>query len=112
MSDFALAQEIVDLVYHNKDIRKIVVKLNESFTGEGNAVLDLTTVITEEDLVDLNDKNPDLDGWKKRLEQKVMDSFESMKFASKVEKWESFKYEFDWLKYKRFIHLKFFQNFK
>ncbi|MCA8926134.1 MAG: ATP-grasp domain-containing protein [Planctomycetes bacterium] len=37
-----LAQGIADLSAEAPDLRRVVVKLNESFSGEGNAILDLT----------------------------------------------------------------------
>ena len=41
---FDLVQELFNLWTRQPDLKKIVVKLNEGFSGEGNAILDLHTI--------------------------------------------------------------------
>jgi len=76
----------------NPDVSKVVVKLNDSFSGEGNAILDLGLVLSQEDIQNLaKEGNHFQDNLIPEMIEKVWKSFETMKFQSKVEKWHSFK---------------------
>ena len=51
-----LTNEIIKLLENNSDIKGLVVKLNESFFGEGNAILKLDFV-TPNELEELKGRN-------------------------------------------------------
>jgi hypothetical protein len=72
-----LIEAILQLWERHRDIKRMVVKLNEGFSGEGNALLDL----------------PPIDGHKMSREEKktvILKSLETMRFQAADENWANF----------------------
>eukprot|EP01059_Diplonema_ambulator_P028934 TRINITY_DN4796_c0_g1_i1.p1 TRINITY_DN4796_c0_g1~~TRINITY_DN4796_c0_g1_i1.p1 ORF type:complete len:608 (+),score=118.56 TRINITY_DN4796_c0_g1_i1:60-1826(+) len=72
-----LAEKIAALLKQDHKLRKMVVKLNEGFAGMGNALLDLTSISTDE-----RQKIP-----KAKLTGRVVTCLEKMEFCAKSETW-------------------------
>ncbi|HEY9810675.1 MAG TPA: peptide ligase PGM1-related protein [Halomicronema sp.] len=70
-----LAEVAAELWQKEPHLKRMVVKLNEGFSGEGNAILDLTP------LGDINSINP---------VQVIRDSFPFLRFQSTGETWDNF----------------------
>lgn len=73
-----LAAEIAALWQRQPDLQRVVVKLNEGFSGEGNALLDLRPL--QDGSNDLND----------RL-QRIQSHLPNLQFEAKGESWENFQ---------------------
>ena len=70
----------------------LVVKLNESFAGEGNALLDLGNVISQAERDQLSGTSlADRESYLQSVTEKIMKAFEQMQFQSAIEKWDSFR---------------------
>ncbi len=75
-----LLTELVNLWQRQPDLNKIVVKLNEGFSGEGNALLDLAPI--KDYAPDKSDRHTALNALSKQLEQ--------MNFQGEGETWKTF----------------------
>ena len=75
-----LVQELFSLWQRQPDLKRIVVKLNEGFSGEGNALLDLRPI--QDYAPDRGDRTKTLDVLTKQLA--------SMKFQGAKETWDTF----------------------
>lgn len=71
----ALAEAVKALWERQPQLQRVVIKLNEGFSGEGNAILNLDKI---------GDISPD-----KRV-SKIRDRFEDLSFQASRETWESF----------------------
>eukprot|EP01114_Cavostelium_apophysatum_P020413 TRINITY_DN6832_c0_g1_i1.p1 TRINITY_DN6832_c0_g1~~TRINITY_DN6832_c0_g1_i1.p1 ORF type:complete len:579 (+),score=105.23 TRINITY_DN6832_c0_g1_i1:142-1878(+) len=79
-----LSEKVVTLLREYPDTRRLVVKLNDSFSGEGNAVLDVPETVRT---LLQNDKEGNS---QKELIYAMLESFKTMKFQSTMETWPSF----------------------
>jgi hypothetical protein len=75
-----LAVAASELWERQPSLQQIVVKLNEGFSGEGNALLDLRS---------LKDVAPSCSSSTQRVEA-ISNSFSSLRFQAKAETWENF----------------------
>ncbi|MBW4421870.1 MAG: carboxylate-amine ligase [Myxacorys californica WJT36-NPBG1] len=75
-----LAVAIAELWERQSDLQRVVVKLNEGFSGEGNALLDLRP---------LAEYRPGATTHAQRVTQ-IYDRFVDLKFESKAETWENY----------------------
>jgi hypothetical protein len=75
-----LATSAADLWERQPDLKRMVVKLNEGFSGEGNALLDLRPV---------QELAPSAASHRERV-RKLRERFEFLDFESKSETWERF----------------------
>ena len=75
-----LVRELCDLWQRQSDLKRIVVKLNEGFSGEGNALLDLRPI---------EDYNPACCSREKTMEV-LGNQLEKMSFQGAGETWETF----------------------
>ena len=75
-----LLQQLADLWYRKPDLHRIVIKLNEGFSGEGNAVLDLTPI--KKYAPDKGDRLKTLNALEHELE--------NLSFQAKGETWANF----------------------
>jgi hypothetical protein len=76
-----LAQVTAELWERNPELKRIVIKLNEGFSGEGNALLDLRS---------LQEYQPGITSHTQRV-TKIYDQFTtSLKFEAKAETWENY----------------------
>jgi hypothetical protein len=75
-----LAVASAELWERNPDLKRMVVKLNEGFSGEGNALLDLRP---------LQEYKPGTTTHTQRV-AKIYDCFSALKFESKAETWENY----------------------
>ncbi|MCC0178645.1 carboxylate-amine ligase [Waterburya agarophytonicola K14] len=77
---FDLVQELLNLWQRQPDLQRIVVKLNEGFSGEGNAILDLRPI--QDSIPDLCDREKTINALNKQLE--------CMSFQGAGETWSTF----------------------
>lgn len=75
-----LATEAAKLWERNPDLKRMVVKLDEGFSGEGNAILDLRPI---------PDLSPPQATHSQRVEG-ILKQFENLSFQAKKETWENF----------------------
>jgi hypothetical protein len=90
-SEETLSIKIVDLLSKLKiEQTKVVIKLNESFTGEGNALLETNSYISREERIKLVSNNIE-ETFKQELASRILKQFKNMKFQSKIENWDTFR---------------------
>ncbi|MDJ0597412.1 MAG: peptide ligase PGM1-related protein [Crocosphaera sp.] len=75
-----LVVEIHNLWSRNPYLRRIVVKLNEGFSGEGNAVLDLDTIKKKVPNISNNTERKNI----------ILNSLKDLSFQAKDETWDNF----------------------
>lgn len=75
-----LAAVTAELWERNPDLKRVVIKLNEGFSGEGNALFDLRP---------LGEFAPGIVSHEQRL-MKIYDHFADLKFEAKCETWENY----------------------
>lgn len=75
-----LAVATAELWERNPDLKRVVVKLNEGFSGEGNALLDLRPIA---------EFKPGIISHEQRV-SKLYDHFAELKFEAKSETWDNF----------------------
>ncbi len=76
-----LLKEIINLWKRQPHLKKMVIKLNEGFSGEGNAILDLTPI---------QDYAPHLSGDKNKTISTLSKYLEKLSFQAKDETWQNF----------------------
>ena len=76
-----LLKEIINLWKRQPHLNKMVIKLNEGFSGEGNAILDLTPI---------QDYAPHLSGDKNKTITTLSKYLEKLSFQAKDETWQNF----------------------
>jgi hypothetical protein len=76
-----LAEVTAQLWERQPDLKRIVIKLNEGFSGEGNALLDLRPI---------GDRAPASPATHAERVQAILKSFETMSFQAEKETWETF----------------------
>jgi PGM1 C-terminal domain len=75
-----LAMVTAELWERDPELKRVVIKLNEGFSGEGNAILDLRH---------LGDVKPGIVSHEQRV-TKIYDRFAHLKFEAKTETWENY----------------------
>ena len=75
-----LAVVTAELWERQPELKRIVIKLNEGFSGEGNALLDLRS---------LQEFRPGIVSHSQRV-TKIYDQFESLNFEAKTETWDNY----------------------
>ncbi|BAS56009.1 MULTISPECIES: peptide ligase PGM1-related protein [Leptolyngbya] len=75
-----LAVATAELWERNPELKRVVIKLNEGFSGEGNAILDLRQ---------LGEVKPGTISHQQRV-AKIYDHFAHLKFEAKSETWENY----------------------
>ena len=99
-TDVDLAKEIISLWKKNPNIDRMMIKLNDSFSGNGNAILNLTKLKKKILLnSDSNDLKDEMMFEKKNFENEklfefVLKEFENLKFIDKETNWKSFYNKF------------------
>ena len=76
-----LLEAIINLWKRQPHLKKMVIKLNEGFSGEGNAILDLTPI---------QDYAPHLSGDKNKTITTLSKYLEKLSFQAKDETWQNF----------------------
>ena len=85
-SEADLVEAIDDLWEENEDLERMVVKQNTGFSGQGNAILDLTT---------LTAVSPKGATSRKARRQALADALPKMRFVDPRQTWETFKEKFE-----------------
>lgn len=75
-----LIEASAQLWQRNPDLKRIVVKLNEGFSGEGNAILDLQPFLSHSDLISSLEA-------KKRI---IAENLKNLSFQAEGETWDGF----------------------
>eukprot|EP01080_Neovahlkampfia_damariscottae_P000458 gene458-6869_t len=90
-TDIVLAQEIIGLWKKNPNIDKMMIKLNDSFSGNGNAILNLSKLKKKI----LKELKVEQDIFQcEKLEDFLLAEFYNLKFIDKETDWESFYKKF------------------
>ncbi|WP_041740194.1 peptide ligase PGM1-related protein [Calothrix sp. PCC 6303] len=76
-----LAEATAHLWERQPDLKRVVIKLNEGISGEGNALLDLRPI---------SEVAPPNSSHEQRITA-ILDCFQTMRFQSSQESWENFK---------------------